>query len=261
MRSRLVIGLLVALACTVPLTACSAAEGLARDALRSGGSSGSETAVCPSDEAPAPEAANPNPNPTPDRTPAPTLDPAVASQVRTALRQVRALPAVAEATQTTTNTPSSAPDPTCSTRWVTSNHFASRFTVTMDAGATPAQAGAVPTTMATELAWTGVSLTLTVPADEGHIASTVHYDGTFDQQIPTSTSTVVAQGLATLAATPHVTGLEASIPYTMRVDYGSLVIGVDSEDQGVLDRVRAVIDATAFADTTLHGSFGNGAKP
>lgn len=257
MRSRLVIGLLVALAFTVPLTACSAAEGLARDALRSGGPGGSETAVCPIDEAPEPERANP----TPDPTPAATLDPAVAGQVRTALRQVRALPAVAEATQTTTNTPSSAPDPTCSTRWVTSNHFASRFTVTMDAGATPAQAGAVPTTMATELAWTGVSLMLTVPADEGHIASTVHYDGTFDQQIPTSTSTAVAQGLATLAATPHVTGLEASIPYTMRVDYGSLVIGVDSEDQGVLDRVRAVIDTTAFADTTLHGSFGNGAKP
>ncbi|ROQ18727.1 MULTISPECIES: hypothetical protein [unclassified Curtobacterium] len=258
MRSRLVIGLLVALACTVPLTACSAAEGLARNALgSSGGSSGTETAVCPSAEAPAPDAANA----TPDPTPAPTLDPAVASQVRTALRQVRALPAVAEATQTTTNTPSSAADPTCSTRWVTSNHFASRFTVAMDPDATPAQAGAVPTTMATELAWTGASLTLTVPADEGHIASTVHYDGTFDQQIPTSTSTAVAQGLATLAATPHVTGLEASIPYTMRVDYGSLVIGVDSEDQGVLDRVRAVIDTTAFADTTLHGSFGNGAKP
>lgn len=258
MRSRLVIGLLVALACTVPLTACSAAEGLARNALgSSGGWSGTETAVCPSSEAPAPDAANA----TPDPTPAPTLDPAVASQVRTALRQVRALPAVAEATQTTTNTPSSAPDPTCSTRWVTSNHFASRFTVTMDPDATPSEAGAVPTTMATELAWTGVSLTLIVPADEGHIASTVHYDGTFDQQIPLSTSTAVAQGLATLAATPHVTGLEASIPYTMRVDYGSLVIGVDSDDQGVLDGVRAVIDTTAFADTTLHGAFGNGAKP
>lgn len=60
--------------------------------------------------------------------------------------------------------------------------------------------GAVPTTKATELAWPGVDLTLTVPAGEGHIASTVHYDGTFDQQIPESTSTAVAQGLATLAA-------------------------------------------------------------
>lgn len=258
MRSRLVVGLLVTLACTVPLTACSTVEGLAHDALRSSdGSNGTETAPCPRDDVPAPEQADP----TPEQTPAPTLDPAVASQVGTALRQVRALSSVAEATQTTTNTPSSTPDPTCSTRWVTANHFASRFTVTMDPDATPSEAGAVPTTMATELAWTGVDLTLTVPAGEGHIASTLHYEGTFDQQIPTSTSTAVAQGLATLAATPHVTGLEASIPYTMRVDYGSLVIGVDSEDQGVLDRVRAVIDTTAFADTTLHGSFGNGAKP
>lgn len=256
MRSRLVVGLLVTLTCVVSLTACSAAEGLARDALGSSvGSNGAETVACPSDEAPAPEQATSTP------TPEPTLDPAVAGQVRTALRQVRALPSVAEATQATANTPSSTPDPTCSTRWVTANHFASRFTVTMDPEATPAEAGAVPTTMATELAWTGVSLTLTVPAGEGHIASTLHYDGTFDQQIPESTSTAVAQGLAALAATPHVTGLEASIPYTMRVDYGSLVIGVDSEDQGVLDRVRAVIDTTAFADTTLHGSFGNGAKP
>lgn len=256
MRARLVVGLLVTLTCALPLTACSAAEGLARDALgSSGGSNAAETAACPSDEAPTAEQATSTP------TPEARLDPAVARQVRTALRQVRALPSVAEATQTTTNTPSSTPDPTCSTRWTMANHFASRFTVTMEPEATPSEAGAVPTTMATELAWTGVDLTLTVPAGEGHIASMVHYDGTFDQQIPESTSTAVAQGLATLAATPHVTGLEATIPYTMRVDYGSLVIGVDSEDQGVLDRVRAVIDATAFADTTLHGSFGNGAKP
>lgn len=83
---------------------------------------------------------------------------------------------------------------------LTANHSASRFTVTMDPEATPSEAGAVLTTEATELAWTGVDLTLTVPAGEGHIASTVHYDGTFDQQIPESTSTAVAQGLATLAA-------------------------------------------------------------
>ncbi|WFR68214.1 hypothetical protein P9139_07985 [Curtobacterium flaccumfaciens] len=165
------------------------------------------------------------------------------------------------ATESTTNSPSTVPDPECASRFVTTNHFRSAFAVVMEESATPPQAGAVPTTMARELAWTGVDLTQTVPAGPGHIATVVHYDGTFDQSIPPATSTAVAQGLATLAATPHVTGLEATIPTTMRVDYGSLTVGVDTYDQSVLDGVHAVIDTTAFRATTLHGSFGNGAKP
>lgn len=258
MRTHPVLGLLAAVTVAVgvlPLTACSAAEGLARDAL-----AGDGDGRCPSASGPFPDQDVP-PAPEPDPDPEATLNPFVATSVRDTLATVRALPAVQRATETTTNAPSTTADPSCPTRWVTVHHFSSRFTVEMDADATPGQAGAVPTTMAEGLAWTGVDLTLTVPAGDGHIASVVHYDGTFDQRIPEMTSTAVADGLATLAATPHVTGLDASIPYTMRVDYGSLTIGVDSTDQAVLDRVRAVIDTTAFRDTTLHGSYGNGAKP
>ncbi|WP_254782918.1 hypothetical protein [Curtobacterium sp. MCBA15_009] len=258
MRTHPVLGLLAAVTVVVgvlPLTACSAVEGLARDALRGGGTG---AGPCPSVPEPFPDEDAP---PAPDPEPEATLDPFVARSVRATITAVRALPAVQRAAETTTNAPSTTADPACSTRWVTVDHFSSRFTVEMDADATPGQAGAVPTTMAEGLAWTGVDLTLTVPAGDDHVASVVHYDGTFDQRIPEATSTAVADGLATLAATPHVTGLDASIPYTMRVDYGSLTIGVDSTDQAVLDRVRAVIDTTAFRDTTLHGSYGNGAKP
>ncbi len=256
MRTHPVLGLLAAVTIAVgvlPLAACSGAEGLARDALRGGGTG---AGPCPSVPEPFPDEDAP-PAPEPEAT----LDPFVATSVRDTLATVRALPAVQRATERTTNAPSTTADPSCPTRWVSVHHFSSRFTVEMDADATPRQAGAVPTTMAEGLAWTGVDLTLTVPAGGDHIASVVHYDGTFDQRIPEATSTAVADGLATLAATPHVTGLDASIPYTMRVDYGSLTIGVDSTDQAVLDRVRAVIDTTAFRDTTLHGSYGNGAKP
>ncbi|WIE79191.1 MULTISPECIES: hypothetical protein [unclassified Curtobacterium] len=177
------------------------------------------------------------------------------------MRAVRRLPGVERADETTTNTPSTAADPICPARLVTTNHFATTVTVTTSPQATPEQAGAVPATMSEHLAWTGVDLQLTVPAGAGHVASTVEYDGTFDQRIPEATSTSVAQGLATLAVTPHVVGLEAVIPTTMRVEYGSLTIGVDTDDEATLDAVRDVIDGTAFAHTTLHGSFGNGAKP
>ncbi|KTR10751.1 hypothetical protein [Curtobacterium luteum] len=262
---------LVVVLCAAVLTGCSTAEGIARQAFHGGGS-----APCPvpgADSAPgagsvpgagsAPDTDRPGPTASASAGPAPeaTLDPTIAREVAAALRAVRALPGVDRATETTTNAPSSAPDPACPSREVTTNHFSSRFTVVTAPSASPAEVGAVPSTMAEELAWTGVSLTLTVPAGSGHIASTTRYEGTFDQVIPRSTSTEVAQGLATLAATPHVAGLDATIPYTMRVDYGSLTIGVDSVDQAVLDEVHSVIERTAFKDTTLHGSFGNGAKP
>ncbi|MFB9649930.1 hypothetical protein [Curtobacterium pusillum] len=240
-----------ALVGALTVSGCSSARDLAGGLLHD---DGGESRPCPSDDA--------EPGSTTVTPSAPAmLDPAVAREVRAALRAVRKLPGVQTATESTTNTPSTVPDATCASRLVTTNHFRSTFEVDMEPSATPSQAGAVPTAMAGELAWTGVDLTLTVPAGSGHIASVVHYDATFDQTIPPETSTAVAQGLATLAATPHVTGLEATIPTTMRVDYGSLVIGVDRDDQSVLDAVHAVIDTTAFRATTLHGSFGNGAKP
>lgn len=157
------------------------------------------------------------------------------------------------------STPTSRPTPPAG---ATERHtFSAGFVVMMDPAATPAQAAAVPVAMAERIAWTGVTLTLQVPAGPGHVLTTVTYSGTFDQTIPDATALGVADGLATLAATPGVTGLEASIPQTMRVDYGSLTIGVAPADDATLARVRSVIDTTAFADTTLHGSFGNGAKP
>jgi len=247
----------LAVLCTGLLTGCSSAEGLVRSAAQEHGGT-DRPLPCPSS---TPTVTEPTPSPTPSPRPAPTLDPTVAGEVRDALRAVRRLPGVERADETTTNTPSIAPDPTCPARLVTTNHFATTFTVTTLPQATPEQAGAVPAEMSEHLAWTGVNLTLTVPAGAGHIASTVDYDGTFDQRIPEATSTSVAQGLATLAATPHVVGLEAVIPMTMRVEYGSLTIGVDTADEATLDTVRSVIDGTAFANTTLHGSFGNGAKP
>lgn len=156
-------------------------------------------------------------------------------------------------------TPSARPAPPAGA--TESHSFSSAFVVTMDPDASPAEAAAVPEAMAERIAWTGVTLTLQVPAGPGHVRSTVTYSGTFDQRIPDETALGVASGLATLAATPGVTGLEASIPQTMRVDYGSLTIGVSPADDASLARVRGVIDGTAFAQTTLHGSFGNGAKP
>ncbi|MGN8051254.1 hypothetical protein ACTJKO_16350 [Curtobacterium sp. 22159] len=241
----------LALVAAVTITGCSSARDLAGDLLHDGGGA---SRPCPSDDTEG--------GPVPDAPSASaTLDPTVAREVQTALRAVQRSPGVRTATESTTNTPSTGPDPTCASRLVTTDHFRSAFTVVMEPSATSSEAGAVPTEMAREIAWTGVDLTLTVPAGTGHIATVVHYDATFDQRIPPATSTAVAQGLATLAATPHVTGLEATIPTTMRVDHGSLVIGVDTDDQTVLDAVHAVIDTTAFRATTLHGSFGNGAKP
>ncbi|MCL9664529.1 hypothetical protein L2091_04705 [Curtobacterium albidum] len=156
-------------------------------------------------------------------------------------------------------TPSARPAPQAGA--TESHSFSSAFVVTMDPDATPSEAAAVPVTMAERLAWTGVTLTLQVPAGPGHVLTSVTYSGTFDQRIPDETALGVASGLATLAATPGITGLEASIPQTLRVDYGSLTIGVSPADDATLARVRGMIDGTAFAGTTLHGSFGNGAKP
>jgi hypothetical protein len=231
------------------LSGCSMIEGLARDAT--GRDSAAPAEAC------LPRGAEPDPSP----TPAPTLDPHVAGEVRDAVAAVRKLAGVDTVSERTSNSRTASDDPNRSDCRVVSNHFSSQVDVVMEAEATPAQAAAVPTTMAQHLAWTGVSLSLTVPAGPGHIQTTVHYSRTFDQTIPIETSTDVAEGLARLAATPHVTSLEASIPYTMRVDYGSLTVLVDGADPATLDAVRAVIDTTVFADTTLHGSFSNGAKP
>ncbi|WP_146236309.1 hypothetical protein [Curtobacterium sp. MCBD17_023] len=156
-------------------------------------------------------------------------------------------------------TPSARPTPPVG---ATETHsFSSAFVVTMDPDATPSEASAVPVAMAERIAWTGVTLTLQVPEGPGHVLSTVTYSGTFDQRIPDETALGVASGSATLAATPGVTGVEASIPQTMRIDYGSLTIGVSPADDATLARVHGVVDGTVFAGTTLHGSFGNGAKP
>lgn len=185
----------------------------------------------------------------------------MAEEVRTAVAALRALPAVDAVSELTANgqtTSRGSERPDC---FVVENHFSTDVTVTMSPDATAAEAGAVPATMADHIAWTGVNLTLGVPAGAGHIASVVHYNGTFDQTVPLETTTDVARSLSVLAATPHVTSLEASIPYTMRVDFGSLTVGVDPADPATLAAVRAVIDTTAFAGSTLHGSFHNGAKP
>lgn len=248
----------LALVCAgVLLTGCSTIEGFAQDASGRGSSASDEP--CVPSEAGSDRAPKQSGTPTP--TPTPTLDPRVAEEIRTAVHLVDALRAVDSVSTSTSNAQSTAADTDRPDCLLVSNHFSTVVTVAMSPGASAADAAAVPTTMAEHIAWTGVRLTLTVPAGPGHIATVVHYDGTFDQTIPIETSTGVAQGLSVLAATPHVTSLEASIPMTMRVDYGSLTIGVDSSDQGTLDAVRAVIDTTAFRDTTLHGSFGNGAKP
>lgn len=231
------------------LTGCSTIEQLARDATGRGSAEPAEACL--------PRGAEPDPSP----TPAPTLDPHVAGEVRDAVTAVRKLAGVDTVRESMSNSRTASDDPDRPDCRVVSNHFSSQVDVVMEAAATPAQAAAVPTTMAQHLAWTGVSLALTVPAGPGHIETTVHYSGTFDQTIPIETSTDVAEGLARLAETPHVTSIEASIPYTMRVDYGSLTVLVDGPDPATLDAVRAVIGTTAFADTTLRGSFSNGAKP
>jgi len=250
----------LALVCAgVLLTGCSTIEGFAQDASGRGSSASDEP--CVPNEARSDRAPKQSGTPTPTPTPTPTLDPRVAEEIRTAVHLVGALRAVDSVSTSTSNAQSTAADTDRPDCLLVSNHFSTVVTVAMSPGASAADAAAVPTTMAEHIAWTGVRLTLNVPAGPGHIATVVHYDGTFDQTIPIETSTGVAQGLSVLAATPHVTSLEASIPMTMRVDYGSLTIGVDSSDQGTLDAVRAVIDTTAFRDTTLHGSFGNGAKP
>ncbi|KRC51234.1 hypothetical protein ASE16_09970 [Leifsonia sp. Root227] len=231
------------------LSGCSALHDLA-----AGSTTGDAT---PSPRTCLPPGADPDPSP----APAPTLDPNVATQIRKALAAVRALPAVDTVGESRSNAQSTYPDPERSYCQLVENHFSTDVTVTVSPEATPQQAGAVPSTMAKHLAWTGVSLSMTVPAGPGHVASVVHYNRTFDQSIPLETSTGVADGLQRIASTSGVTSVEASIPYTMRVEYGSLTVTVDPADETTLAAVRSVIDGTAFADTTLHGSFHNGAKP
>jgi len=197
----------------------------------------------------------------PSAAPTPTLSPQVAEEVRTAVTAIRALPAVDTVAELTTNGQTTSPDSERPDCFLVENHFSTEVTVTMSPSATAAEAGAVPATMADHIAWTGANLTLSVPAGPGHIASVVHYTGTFDQTVPLETTIDISRALAVLAATPHVTSLQGFIPYTMRVEFGSLTVGVDPADPATLASVRAVIDTTAFADTTLHGSFHNGAKP
>lgn len=234
---------------TALLTGCSALHDA--QAGEAPGDVGGSSAPC------LPRGMEPDPSP----TPSPTLDPHVAGELRSALAAVRALPAIGTVSERTGNAQSTAPDPDRSDCLLVENHFSSTIDVTMSPDATPAEAGAVPATLAEHLAWTEVSLTLTVPAGPGHVATVIHYDRTFDQNITEAEATEVAGGLALLAATPHVTSVEASIPYTMRVDYGSMTVLVDPPDDATLAAVRGVIDATVFRDTTLHGSFHNGAKP
>lgn len=250
----------LALLCVVWLVAgCSTIRDLGRGSAAS--EQGTAAGGCaPSSPAPARSASGTS-APTPTPTPTPTLDPQVAGELGAAVDAVRALPAVDLVDAQTSNGQTMTSEPGSPGCAVVENHFVTEVTVTMSADATPAQAGAVPTTMAAHLAWTGVSLALRVPPGSGHIGTVVHYTGTFDQTIPIETATDVARGLSTLAATPHVSSVEASIPYTMRVDYGSLTVGVDTSEEATLDGVRAVIETTIFRDTTLHGSFHNGAKP
>lgn len=231
------------------LTGCSA--------LRDPASGGSSADADRPERTCLPRGMAPDPSP----NPVPSLDPHVAQEVRSAAAAVRALPSVADVSQETSNTRGTTPDPDRSSCLLVENHFASVFAVTMSPDATPAEAGSVPSTMAEHLAWTGVSLTLTVPAATGHVATVVHYDGTFDQTITHAEATEIAEGLATVAATPQVASVEASIPYTMRVDYGSLTVTVVPADPATLASVRDVIGTTVFRETTLHGSFHNGAKP
>jgi hypothetical protein len=199
---------------------------------------------------------------TPTPLPAPTLDPIIARELTHAVAAVKALPGVASARDElilSIDNQTGLPSPTPTAQ--PPHSFHAMFTVRMSADATPAEAALVPVTMSSVIAWTGVSLSLAVPAAVGRVATEVYYDGTFDQSIPTKTALGVAQGLDTIASTPGVVGVTADIPYTMVVAYGSLEVDVTPADDATTARVRSVIDGTAFKDTTLHGSFSNGAKP
>jgi hypothetical protein len=113
--------------------------------------------------------------------------------------------------------------------------------------------------MAGRIAWTGVSLDLTLPAGTNGVAPTVTYSGTFDQTIPIATATDIAAGAMSIGAAPGVTWLAISIPPTMRVDYGQL--DVEAGPGADEDAIRAVVAGTVFRDTTTHGALPNGAKP
>lgn len=248
--SRLALAVPVILIAVLGVAGCSTAG--------TGGGDGAEpvgtVGACPT--APVTEpSASPTPRPTP------TLDPTVSGELRDAIRAVRAIDGVAHARERVRLIRDDIPDPACPGRTIDRHSFAAVFTVAMRADASTDAAARVPAIMAQHLAWTAVNLVLTVPGAPGRIATEVDYDGTFDQTIPQATSRGVAEGLATLASTPHVTALHAVIPPTMRVDYGSLTIDADTADATVLDGIRSVIDGTAFNATTLHGAFGNGAKP
>lgn len=212
--------------------------------------------------------------PTPTPIPTPTMDPFVARELRTALHKIRALPGVASATDhiTLTYTQTGPDDPLggndllgggygSSTAPPLDHTFHSQFAVAMTPAATAAQTAAVVLALGRTVGWTGVDLALTTPPAAGRVATSQFWSGTFDGNVGEDNATGVSNGLFALATTPGVQTLEAGIPYTGRVDYGSLTIGLSPADDATKARVLAVVATTAFADTTLHGSFGNGAKP
>jgi hypothetical protein len=219
-------------------------------------------------------------------TPTPTMDPVVAAGLRTALADIRALPGVASASDDITlgygpasessgndgdagegggNTGAAGEgggDAGGDAGAPSVQHaFHSSFTVAMTPAATAAQTARVAITLARHVGWTGVDLTVTTPATAGRIATVQGWSGTFDGNVDADNANGVASGLFTLASTPGVTLVSVGIPYTGRIDYGSLEVVVSPNDETDLARVRAVIDTTAFRDITVHGSFGNGAKP
>ncbi|MHA7985809.1 hypothetical protein ACX9R5_08380 [Rathayibacter sp. CAU 1779] len=203
-------------------------------------------------------------SPTPTPTPTPTLDPTIARELAGALADIRALPTVASATKhvalfrstgMTGGTNGSRPTP------VERHSFHASFAVAMTADATARQTAAVTRTLARDVGWTGVDLAIDTPATSDRIATRQSWTGTFDGNVDQDNSIGVAEGLFVLAATPGVQSLSVSIPYTGRIDYGSLTIDVSPNDDATLAAVKAVIKTTEFRDITLHGSFANGAKP
>jgi hypothetical protein len=209
--------------------------------------------------------------------PTPTMDPIVSHELRTALKKIRGLPGVASAVDDITLTyDRSYPDDPLGTHShdllgrssddpngaAPNGHtFHSRFTVAMTPDATAAQSSAVVLTLGRVVSWSGVDLTLTTPATSDRVATSQFWSGTFDGNVGEHNATGVADGLFALAVTPGVHILATYVPYTGRVDYGSLTIGLNPSDDATKARVLDVVAHTAFRDTTLHGSFANGAKP
>ncbi|GAB3806310.1 hypothetical protein GCM10028798_28980 [Humibacter antri] len=200
---------------------------------------------------------------TPTPVPTPTLDPYVARELTTALTSIRALEGVADASKRITLSRRYRQEPGngLSPKRVEEHSFHASFTVAMTPDATAQQTAQVTRMLGRTVGWTGVDLSITTPAVPGRIATTQSWNGTFDGNVDDRNSLGVAEGLYTLAATAGVQSLSVGIPYTGRIDYGSLWVTVSPNDAATLAAVRAVIDTTEFRNITLHGSFGNGAKP